>query len=169
MSMLQIPWIILMFVPIIFALLALREFAILLSFPPLYPERKITVFNALVLCAFCVAGIFGLYALRAHVAHLRTLVEIYPTARFAPERELLSAHDEWVFVTKDSPNEIEQFYRKSASSTGVRFERDTHASIERLLLQKGEQKIFITLERENQQTLIFFSEEGEMRVVSATN
>lgn len=168
MSLLELPWIVLVLIPFVFMLLALREVLILLSFPPHHPERKIAVFNAVILVTFCVGGVYGLRILRAQVEHLSALVEIYPSARFAPERELLSKKNEWVFVTKDQLSQIEQFYQRSASSTGAFLERDTRGGTERLLLHKGEKNMFITLQRVNDITLIFFSEEGEVRVVSTS-
>jgi len=166
MNVLILPWSLLCVLIVILLLLCVREVLIVARLSAGHPERNAAIFNAIVLLLFLLSGVYGTRMLFNHDAYFASAFTRYPNARYAPERELLDNSNAWVYVTKDAPSLVLLYYREHATASGYTVTSDDASSSNRLLLRHGTEQLFLTALTEQGETILYFSTQGELRVVA---
>jgi hypothetical protein len=166
MNLFDLPWNIGLGLGVLLVLLALREFLHARRCPPTFPDRGVGFFHAVLLSVFALLVFVGMWRLWIRAQQLNAFIPIYPAARYAPEREAFADHTQWIFVSRDSGEDIHAYYRDVAGALGYRFVSDNGTTTERLLLTRGKDDLFITIVDERRTRVLYFSESGEVRVVT---
>lgn len=118
-------------------------------------------FNASILFIIGIATLYGTYVLEMHRTHLQSLITLYPGARYAPERESLSGSEQWVYVTKDPTDAIVDFYQHDSVRPPYALIVDKGTTTSRLLFSREEGKLFLTIAREGDIYIMYYSAEGD--------
>ena len=162
MNLLIFPWsITVVFISILF-LLIIREVGIALHAPSSHPERKMALFNSFILLLFFIASLYGVRILMLHDAQFATLFLRYPNSRYAPEREFFSKTGDWVYTTKDDIDTVVNFYHRESKNKGFQTTLDNTSGNPRFLLAKEGNNIFLTIVKEKNSTILYFSQKGEI-------
>lgn len=147
----------------ILALLIIRELFIIVQTPALHPERKMAIFNSMILALFLVSSLCGVRILMLHDAQFTKLFFQYPNSRYAPEREILSKTSDWIYTTKDGADTVVSFYSRESKKQGFQTTLDTSGTNRLFLFEKNNRKMFLTVISENDNTVLYFSQTGEVK------
>lgn len=128
-------------------------------------DRTRARFNAGILFILILATIYLTYMIEMHRKHLDVLIAPFPSARYAPERESLTSSERWVYVTHQQTDEIVAFYRQYSSGAGYTLVVDSGTTTSRLLFSRDGKQIFLTIENENDTRVLYYSEDGNARIV----
>ncbi len=167
-EMFNYPWILCGAAIFFISMLLLRELVIAWHLPSGHPERGISCFNACILFATVLAGLFGTHFLYMHTRALARIVPMYPLVRYAPEREVFSSGafgKTWIFVAADAPSAIVDFYQTHASPDTYTLVRDESAVTPRLLFTKEGGNLFLTIVPEGNKSVLYYSRDGTMALV----
>jgi hypothetical protein len=161
MNALATPWVAFTVLALLLVSLFLREILIARRMPEVHPERRMAYFNACVLALLLVAVLYGERVLVVHDAELTASFPRYPTARFAPERQLLGEGD-WVYVTSDAPANVVDFYVHDAGKSDYRVIAPSGTSSEHVFLSSPQRELFLTVRREGDLTVLYFTASGTL-------
>ena len=171
MIWLELPWLPGTVLIFLLCIIAMRELFLAISFLPGNPERGMAFFNVCVLVIAVTGILFGVRFLYAHEHVLEARIPVYAHARYAPEREvfregLFSAT--WVYVSKDTTDAIVEYYRTLSQGGRVMIIIDTSKpETPKLMFQSAQNKnIFLTIEKEDNKSVLYYGEVGEVRSVS---
>lgn len=152
---------------VILLLLSMRELLIAIRIPRGHLERNMAVFNCIILLLFFLAGVYGVRLFVMRDAAFAAVFPRYPNARYAPEREIFREGGERIYVTGNSPAEVVRYYDTQATSSGYHVTLDDNAEVTgRLIVERGEKRMFLTVQKEGNTTVLYFSGEGEMKTVT---
>lgn len=129
-------------------------------------DRGRRKFNAGILLVIVLAMSYGAYALEMHRQHLLSLITPYPGARYAPERESLSERERWVYVTQDKADNIVDFYKYDATIAKYELVVDQQATTSRLLFSRNDNQLFLTITREGDKHVLYYSEKGDRLLIA---
>ena len=161
MSILTLPWNLLLLIGIFLFTLLIREVIRVFQLPGGHPERGFAWFNALILMVFIVIlFIFG-YAVFIHEKRLMEIVPLYPGARYAPERALGRTEENWAFVTTDDPALVEDFYRRMASTSDYTMIVHDQINAKRMLFKKNNSTLFLTVMESGDAYELLYNEKGD--------
>lgn len=171
MIWLELPWLPISALLFLLVVVAARETFLSRSFLRGDPERGMAVFNVCVLLLAFIAVVWGARFLRAHEQVIEARIPIYTHARYAPEREIFREGDfnnTWIYVSSDSADAIVDHYNSLARAGNIKIIIDTSKSgSPKLLFELDNKKnIFLTIEKEENRSVLYYSEEGEVRTVS---
>ncbi len=171
MSWLELPWLPVSALLCLLCILAIREIFLSRSFLREDPERGMAVFNLSVLFIAVTGILCGVRFLYEHEQALEVEIPIYAHARYAPEREIFrdgAFSKTWIYVTLDTADAIVDYYNTYTRTGAQKIIIDTSATASpKLLFVSGNKKnIFLTIEKEKSATVLYYSEEGEVRTVS---
>lgn len=171
MIWLQLPWLPVSVLIILLGIVALRELFLSRSFLPGDPERGMALFNLCVLFVSVTGMLYGVHFLYAHEQALEAEIPIYAHARYAPEREVFRDgvfSKTWIYVSLDSADSIVKHYNALSQSGTEKIIIDTSKEgSSKLMFQSVNKKnIFLTIEKEDNISVLYYSEEGEVRTVS---
>lgn len=135
------------------------------------PERGMAIFNLSVLFVAIAAILLGVRFLQAHEQVLEGEIPVYARARYAPEREVIREgvfSKTWIYVSPDTADTIVKNYQTlmQAGTIAVVIDASIAASPKLLLESKNNNNIFLTIEKEENRSVLYYSEEGEVRTVS---
>jgi hypothetical protein len=165
MILLSAPWSIFLFVGILLVALFLKEAHYTFVMHPGNPERPIAWFNSLVILGVVVVVVLcGCYFF-VREQQIAVLTELYPNARYAPEREVFAKGSDWIFVTSDTTREITAFYRLLASTTALYVTFDESGETTKILLSKDAHMIFLTIENTGERRVLYYGSEGKLEIV----
>ena len=172
MIWLLLPWLPISALLLLLVVVAIREMVLSRSFLRGDPERGMAVFNICVLLVAIIAVSFGVRFLHAHEQVIEARIPIYTHARYAPERELFRDGDfsnTWIYVSDDEADAIVDYYNSLAQAGTIKIIIDSSKKRSpKLLLELGNKKnIFLTIEKEENRSVLYYSEEGEVRTVSS--
>lgn len=163
MNMMELPWVVMLLPLLVLAVLLLREVLLFFRISPHHPERKISIFNSIFLLLFLLSGIYGMHFLKLRDAQFRDAFPLYPSARYAPERELFDERSDRIYVTHDDVGAVTNFYTEATERMGYRVTLDNSAALSgRLMLEKEGVTMFVTMTKERDVTVIYFSESGKV-------
>lgn len=167
MNLFEFPWMVAWILIVFLLVLALREWTEGRMLPTISPERGIAFFHTGILLVGVVLICYGTFTLYRHANALGEFIALYPGARYAPEREAFTKKGEWVFVTNDSSDQVASSYRTLGEHLGYKVVFDHASSSDRLLFVRGGTQIFVTVEDEGSVRVLYYSEDGRVRLVSA--
>ena len=129
------------------------------------------VFNLCVLFIAVVGILFGVRFLYAHEHVLEAEIPVYAHARYAPEREMFREgvlSKTWIYVSLDTSDAIVEHYRMLSQSGVAKIIIDTSKPLTpKLMFQTAQNKnIFLTIENEDNTSVLYYGEVGEVRTVS---
>lgn len=163
MNMLVLPWVVMLLPLFILAILLLREVLLFFRISPNHPERKISLFNSAILLLFLLTGIYGMHFLKLRDEQFREEFPLYPSARYAPEREFFNERSDRVYVTNDDVDTIVSFYTEAAEHMGYLITLDNSSEKSgRLMIEKGSLVVFVTVTKERNVTVIHYSKSGRV-------
>jgi hypothetical protein len=165
MNLFDFPWIAAVILIIFLLVLALREWTEGRVLPIISPERGIAFFHVGVLVVGAILLSYGTSLLYQHAQQLSEYVALYPGARYAPEREAFTDKGQWVFVTGDSVEKVASSYRTLGERLGYKVVHDHASTSDRLLFARGGTQIFVTIEDEGSARVLYYSEDGSVRLV----
>lgn len=169
MIWLSLPWLPVTVLLALLLLLFVREFVLARNYMPGDPERGMSLFNLWVIFFTIVCVVFGTRHLFVHERTFEHMLPPYPHARYAPEREVFhgGAFDsQWIYVSSDELDAIINFYRSTSDKNKIKMITDISAtSSPKIMFTDGKKNIFLTIEREKNTSVLFYSEEGEARSV----
>ena len=171
MIWLELPWLPVSLLIFLLCIVAIRELFLSRSFLPGDPERGMAVFNLCVLFIAVAGSLFGVRFLYAHEQILEAEIPVYTHARYAPEREVFRDgvfNKTWIYVSLDTADAIVEHYRMLPQSGVAKIIIDTSKPrTPKLMFQSAHNKnIFLTIETEDNASVLYYSEEGEVRTVS---
>ena len=161
MSNLDTLWVFTGFFFLILVGISIRELLLLLRIPPRHPDRGIYWFNFLFLLVAAGAVLYTGYYIDQSRQTLEQMIAVPPSAHYAIERNRLLHDTTWVYVTETTEESVRNFYRTSAEANHITFIEDGA----RMSFTLPSGNIFLTLARENNKTILYFSREGEMKSV----
>ncbi len=170
MMFLHLPWVVVSFLLAFFFMLFVREFFVIRGFHKGDPERGLAWFNVCVLFVALALIVVGGHILYRHERLLEDNFHIYPSARYAPEREILTPNrlgNTWIYVTLEPREAIAEYYQTFAKANDYTFIRDESASSTRLLFTKQDQKLFLTIKREEEVSVLYYSRDGDITAVTS--
>lgn len=167
----ELPWLPVSVFIFLLCIVALRELFLSRSFLPGDPERGMALFNLCVLFTAISGVLYGVHFLRAHELVLEAEIPVYAHARYAPEREVFRDgvfSKTWIYVSLDSADTIVLDYKALSQGGATKIIIDTsRAGSPKLMFQSANKKnIFLTIEKEDNVSVLYYSEEGEVRTVS---
>lgn len=165
MNPLVLPWNVLICLILLLLFLLAREVVLTFRLHKSHPEKGMAWFNAVVLIVLFLGVFSGGLLLVLREYRLAQIVPLYPNARYAPERELVSAGKNWIFVTHDSSGMIESFYEEMASSSGYTLMSSKEHAVTRLLFQKGNKNFFLTIASLEDTRYLFYGDDGEVTII----
>lgn len=133
---------------------------------PLDADGGIRWFNALVLLSMVLGVIYLTYELELHRKRLYVLIDPYPSARYAPERESLTGNERWVYVTPDDVENIIMFYQQALLRSGHTLIIDKGTTTARLLFSRAGKHLFLAIENEDDTRVLYYLEDGSARIVA---
>lgn len=134
-----------------------------IRFPRKHPERGLHYFNSVVLLLLASVIFLGGTYLQNRNRKFEMVVDVYPTARYAPWKNALLPNHTWVYLSQDSPLQIEEYYHKEAKVTGSTISVDHKRSAVVLLLSEAP-KLFLTIQNEDGESVLSYSNEGEKSI-----
>ena len=161
----QLPWVLGVLIAAVLLFLAVREFLLARRYPHNLPERGMGFFHGFILLGFFVFVLYGMGLLYAHEQKLELIISVFPSARYAPEREAFEDEGTWVFVSSASSETIRSYYVELADQLGYRLAMNVDGATQRLLLSRERDNIFLTIEDRDNVRVLYYSEEGSVRVV----
>ena len=126
-------------------------------------DTGIRWFNALILLMMVLGVLYLTCALELHRKRLSALIDPYPSARYAPERESFTGNERWIYVTPDHAENIIAFYQQASLRSGYALLIDKGTTTTRLLFSRAGKQIFLTIENENDTRVLYYSQDGGMR------
>lgn len=168
---LELPWLPVSALICLLCVVFIREVFLSRSFAHGDPERGMAVFNLCVLFVAIAAMLIGVRFLSAHEQVLKRQIPVYAHARYAPEREVFREgvfNKTWIYISPDQPNAIVKNYQELMQSGAITviIDASKSGSPKLLLESKNRQNIFLTIEKENNRSVLYYSVEGEVRTVS---
>ena len=168
MNPLVLPWNVLICLILLLLFLLAREAVLTFRLHKSHPEKGMAWFNAAVLIILFLGVFSGGLLLILREYRLAQIVPLYPNARYAPERELVSVGKNWIFVTHDSSGMVESFYGDMASSSGYTLMSSKEHAVTRLLFQKENKNFFLTIASLEDTRYLFYGDDGEVTVLQKT-
>lgn len=168
MNPLILPWSLMCVGALLLFVIFLREVLVVMRTPVHHPERAFIIFNCCVLLVFFVFSLYGVNYFFKRDQEFSYQFPRYPTARYAPERELLQKGSDWIYVTADTPEQVIAYYRNVASENGYTTTGEDFATSTHLMLMRGARTLFLTAQKEQHSTVLYFSEHGEVRTYQRT-
>ncbi len=130
-----------------------------------HPERGFYWFNVFFFfCTACVALFVG-YIIQEDRLQLMAYVPEYPHGRYAVERGKFFDSANWVYVSPDDMNAVSAFYQNYARARGWDTILGRGGDVVRISFILPDGNFFLTLRREDSQTVLYFSTQGEVRVI----
>ncbi len=163
MNIFELPWSFMFVVLLLITLLVVREVLIALQMSRNHPEQKMAVFNGIILVMLLLGGVYGIRYFADHDAAFAEFFPRYPTARYAPDREIFDNQSEWIYVTQDEPSLVIAYYKEKSHIFGYQTVSEDSATSTRLMLVRGQHTVFLTVVRESRNSVLYFSEHGEVR------
>lgn len=151
---------------LIFTILAARELVHACRAPSVGPERGMHAFTALMFGCFAAVLLCGAVRLDRHRAILEQNFPVYPSARYAPERESFAVQREWIYLTHNDAEQVVAFYRATASRAGYALVVNDATGTARLLFARDDRRIFLTITDEGATRVLYYTQEGDVRIVS---
>ncbi len=172
MIWLELPWLPVTALICLLTLVGVRELFLSRSFLPGDPERGMEIFNICMLFIAIVGMLYGVGFLRAHQRAIEAEISVYAHARYAPEREIFRDgvfSKTWIYISFDSADNIVEHYKALSQQSGVSIIIDTSTQgSPKLMFQSVNKKnIFLTIEKEDDKSVLYYSEAGEVRTVSS--
>ena len=154
---------------LLFIFLVLREYRMIRTLESGHPERGYYFFN--VFFFFCTAwvALYVGYVIQEDRLKLVTYVPEYPYGRYAIERGRFFDTGNWVYVAHDDIATIRAFYENYARARGWHTIVDDEQGTVRVSFSLPDGNFFLTMRIEDGVTLLYFSTEGEVRVVAVPN
>lgn len=146
------------------AMLALREVALASGLPRGHVDRGPHWFNAVTCLIIAAPVLYGSLLLQEHRSVLERIVPEYPSARYAPEREVLAEGKNWIYVTRDMSEAVVVYYRTYAKEGGYVLTENVGSSTSRLLFTWDHARLFLTIVDEGSTRVLYYSKEGEVSV-----
>ncbi len=171
MIWLELPWLPVSALIFLLCILAIRETFLSRSFIKGDPERGMAVFNLCVLIASIMGILYGVHFLYIHERKLERQIPTYAPARYAPEREVFRDgvfSKTWIYVSGDTPETIVLYYAALTQVGDLSIIVDTSVvgSPKLLFVSAKKKNIFLTIEKEDNKSVLYYGEEGEARTVS---
>lgn len=129
-------------------------------------DRGVRWFNVSVLLALVVIVGYITYQLEVHRQTLDRLVTLYPSARYAPERESFGEREKWVYVSREEADAIITFYQKESVLNDYGLVTNKSGATTRLLFTQGGEQFFLTIVDEGRFRVLYYSKEGKIQVIN---
>lgn len=169
MNILSLPWSLVVVAVALLFVIFLREVLVVMRTSSLNPERAFIIFNCCLLFIFFLSGLYCADYLMKRDQEFSYLFPRYPTARYAPEREILREGSDWIYVTRDEPAQVIAYYKNNAAEQGYATIGEDATSSTHLMLTRGTRNIFLTAQKEEHNTVLYFSQHGEVHIYERTS
>lgn len=146
-------------------LLALREYVLLRRLPHGHRERGEGWFTAMLLCLASATVIGVGFFIDNSRRGLENILPAYPSARYAFEESDVFHGASWVYKTKDSSLRVANFYRTYAEENKLQFFED-RSDYTRMSFVLPEGTLFLTIKEIDGTTILYFTRDGQVRIVT---
>ena len=152
-------------IALFFALLAVREFLLLIRIPRGHPDRGM-YFSNLFILPICAVGVLFLgHIIDTKRILIEEIISTPPATEYAIFRNGLFEDREWVFVSTETPLAVRDFYRQYARTKQIPFMEDERDAM-RMSFALSSGNLFLTLEVEEIQTVLYFSRDGKIESIT---
>jgi hypothetical protein len=111
------------------------------------------------------ATCYGIKRFEAHRDRFESTFLSYPSAHYKADRQSLRFGNEWVYVTDDTPEAVISFYSAQAEKGRYALVVNKATSTSRLMFQKDEGRLFLTILSENGERVLHYGENGAAKTV----
>lgn len=124
------------------------------------------LFNIFILLLLVFATYYGMQRFEDHRDRFESTSLSYPRASYKAERQSLEFGDDWVYVTDDTPETVIAFYETQAETSRYNVIVDTTTSTPRLLFQRNDTRLFLTIINEEDERVLHYGKEGSVQTIT---